>query len=612
MELGYELVKEHLFFRKELRETVYWFIRLRWVAVGVAFAGSWAVYFLWRELPILPLNGILFFVILYNIIFHFIGKRLKLLKPQEVKPFAIFAHTQISLDLLALYLLIYFTGSIYSPLLILVIFHNILAGILLSPISYFMYGIVTIMALGGLITLHKFSILPFQPILLQSLFSPNSLEFHGMLALYFTFTAVILITGFLITSVKLSLKTKGRELLSVSKKPDASAPKLTALYEMVKEMGLCSDLKELMDSATRNAARIMRVKACSIKLLDDQGKTLKFAFTYGLSEDYVSKGSIDIDKSPINRKVIEGSFYAIGKIDEKDYSQYPEDIQREGIASIVYMPLRVEKMVLGVFCVYSNVAYYFADSDVKFFSLMADLTALAIENLKSELDRTWFLQKSAHQLRSPFNAIYSMLKMIRKGYLGPINQDQKETIERCEKRIEMLGDLIKDLLKLGIKRADIYKTIIQPVDIVKIMNVLDSLYRTQALEKGVDITFDIDELIPQIMADKKLIDELLTNLISNAIKYTPPGGNVRVSLTKESKDRVRLEVFDTGIGIPEKDMPRLFSEFFRAENAKAFAEEGTGLGLVIIKEILDRIKGTISVKSKVGEGTCFTCFLPSV
>jgi signal transduction histidine kinase len=276
------------------------------------------------------------------------------------------------------------------------------------------------------------------------------------------------------------------------------------------------------------------------------------------------------------------------------------------------MPLRVEKMVLGVFCVYSNVANYFADSDVKFFSLMADLTALAIENLKSELDRTWFLQKSAHQLRSPFNAIYSMLKMIRKGYLGPINQDQKETIERCEKRIEMLGDLIKDLLKLGIKRADIYKTIIQPVDITKIMNVLDSLYRTQALEKGVDITFDIEELIPQIMANKKLIDELLTNLISNAIKYTPPGGKVRVSLAKEGKGRVRLEVFDTGIGIPEKDMPRLFSEFFRAENAKALAEEGTGLGLVIIKEILDRIKGTISVKSKVGEGTCFTCFLPSV
>jgi hypothetical protein len=264
MELGYELVKEHLFFRKELRETVYWFIRLRWVAVGVAFAGSWAVYFLWQELPILPLNGILFFVILYNIIFFLIGKRLKLLKPQEVKPFAIFAHTQISLDLFALYLLIYFTGSIYSPLLILVIFHNILAGILLSPISYFMYGIVAIMALGGLVTLHKFTILPFQPILLQSLFSPNSLEFHGMLALYLTFTTVILITGFLITSVKLSLKTKGRELLSVSKKPDASAPKLTALYEMVKEMGLCSDLKELMDSATRNAARIMRVKACSI------------------------------------------------------------------------------------------------------------------------------------------------------------------------------------------------------------------------------------------------------------------------------------------------------------------------------------------------------------
>ena len=612
MQLGYELVKEQLFFRKELIERVYWFIGLRWIAAGAALLGSWAAYFLGQNLSVLPLNIIVCFIFLYNVIFLFTWRRLNSVKPPEVKPFTIFAHTQITLDLLALYLIIYFTGGIYSPLLIFVIFHIILAGILLSSASSFIYGMFVLVAIGGLTALQKSTVLPPQPILFQSPLFSYSLEFPGILALYFILGVVIFTSAFLITSVKLSLRTKGREILKVSKDLDVSNNRLTALYEMVKEMGLCSDLQELMDSATRNAATILGVKGCSIKLLDDQRKMLRFSSTYGLSEDYIGRGSIDIEKSPINRKIIQGAFYAIGKIDEKDYFQYPENIRKEGIASMVCLPLRVEKMVLGVFCVYSDVSYYFVDSDIKFFSSMADLTALAMGNLKRELNKTWFLQKAAHQLSSPFNAIYSMLKLMRKGYLGSINQKQEETIKRCEKRIEIFVDLIKDLLELGIKRADIHKTIIHPVEGAKILNALVALYQAQALEKGVDIAFHIEDSIPEILADESLVDDLFTNLISNAIKYTPPGGKIWITLARGDQHQVKFQVSDTGIGISEEDIPRLFSEFFRAKNAKAFIEEGTGLGLVIVKEILDRLRGTISAESKVGEGTCFTCLLRSV
>ena len=155
------------------------------------------------------------------------------------------------------------------------------------------------------------------------------------------------------------------------------------------------------------------------------------------------------------------------------------------------------------------------------------------------------------------------------------------------------------------------KIVIHPVNITKIINVLASLFKTQALEKRIDLSFNIEDSLPEIMADEKLADDLFGNLISNAVKYTPPGGKVQVSLTKENQHQIRFEVSDTGIGIHEEDIPHLFSEFFRAENAKAHVEEGTGLGLVIVKEILDRLRGTISVKSKPGEGTCFTCHLRS-
>jgi two-component sensor histidine kinase/uncharacterized protein YigA (DUF484 family) len=616
LEAGYELVKQQLFFRKELIERVHWFIRVRWFAVGGAVAGAWALSFLEPKFPVLPLSLIALSIFIYNLIFRAACRRLDASKEQEVRPFTNFAHIQISLDLLALYTMIYFTGGVYSPLLMFVIFHIIIAGLLLPPLACYMYSFSSLLATAALVGLVEAKILPEQPILLQSSLFPHLLlaqqSMKEIMLVFAFFGAAVLITAFLITTIRRSLWTKGQDLLKISKDLDASNAKLTALYELVKRMGLCSDLQELLDTATRSVASIMGVKGASIKLLDETRRKLIFSSTYGLSENYLAKGTIDIEKSPINRRIIEGSFVAMGRIDEEDYFQYPEDIRKEGIASMVCLPLRVEKMPLGVFCMYSEISYDFNDNDIQFFSLLSDLTALAIETLRGEINKTWFLQKAAHQLRSPFGAIYSLMKVLRKGYLGPVSEQQQDAMLRCEKRLEMLGTMVNDLLKLGIKRQHQDRAVIQAVDGVKVLRAIEELYGSSASEKGVGVDFVLDESVPELMADEKLLDELFGNLISNAIKYTPSGGKVRVSLAVESEHRVRFEVSDTGIGIPEEDISRLFTEFFRAENAKAQAEEGTGLGLVIAKEILDFLGGSISVKSKVGEGTTFTCLLPSV
>jgi len=243
---------------------------------------------------------------------------------------------------------------------------------------------------------------------------------------------------------------------------------------------------------------------------------------------------------------------------------------------------------------------------------MSDLTAVVIENLRGEINKTWFLQKAAHQLRSPLGSIYSLLKVIRKGYLGAVNGQQQQSLIRCEKRLEKLGVVVDDLLKLGIKRLHRDRATIQAVDATKVMKKVKELWETRASEKRITLEFAIKKPVPKVMADEELLDELFDNLISNAIKYTPPGGTVSVTLAKMGEEAVCFEVCDTGIGIPQEDIPRLFTEFFRAENAKVLSEEGTGLGLAIVKEILDFLGGSISVKSKLGEGTTMTCLLPTV
>jgi K+-sensing histidine kinase KdpD len=611
MRLGYELVKRQLFFQKELIERVSWFIRLRWFAVAAALVGGQVARLLDPRFPVVPVTVISAIILLYNIGFLLAWHHIRGKAPQGVGIFAVFAHVQITLDLAALYAMIGYTGGIHSPLLSFVIFHILLAGILLPTASCFVYGGLALIVTGLLVLLQGTAVLSLRPAVFHGFPLPLEADVQDMAVHYGVFAAVILITAFLTTSLKIGLRAKGRELLQVSRELEATNAKLTALYEMLKRIGSVTDLQELMDLATRNAAGIMGVKACSIKLLDEERKRLHFASAYGLSEDYVAKGTIDIDKSPINRKIVEGSIFSIAKIDEKDCFQYPEDIRREGITSMMCLPLRVEKMVLGVFCVYSDTSHSFDEGEIRFFSLMSDLIALAIETLRSELNKTWFLHKAAHELRSPFNAIYSMLKVIRGGFIGPLNAEQKEMTERCIRRIEMLGDLVNDLLKLGIKRVDVDRARIHPVDGATVLSAQEALFQAQAREKNVTLRFHIDEPLPQIMGDEKLLDELFTNLISNAVKYTPQNGEVQVSLLKEDQNWVRLDVADTGIGIPKEDIPRLFTEFFRAENAKAFAEVGTGLGLAIVKEILDFLHGSISVESQPGQGTRIKCMLPA-
>ncbi|HYA03425.1 MAG TPA: GAF domain-containing sensor histidine kinase, partial [Syntrophobacteria bacterium] len=441
---------------------------------------------------------------------------------------------------------------------------------------------------------------------------PFTLGQPGVLVDYLSVAAAVLFSAFLITSVQESLRAKGRELVKVSKELETSNAKLTALYEMVKEIGTILNLKALMDSAASHAATIMGVKACSIKLLDDDKKHLEFAATFGLSEDYVTMGKIDLDKSPINREIIQGSPYVIGSIEEKDHFQYPENIVKEGITSMLCLPLRGNNMTLGVFCIYGKEDYRFEIKDVDFFSLMGDLTGILVERVKWDLTKSWFIAKVAHNLRSPLNAILSMLKLLRKGYLGPVNTQQDETLERCEKRIQNLGELVGDLLRLGRERTEAGKTQLYPVDPVKIIKPLVTLYQNQSLQKGLRVAFDIQEPIPEVVANEGLLEDVFNNLIGNAIKYTPQGGEVQVQLAGEDHTWVRFEVSDTGIGISEEEMPRLFSEFFRTEAAKNLVAEGTGLGLVIVKEILERLGGKIQVKSKPGEGTSFTCLIPGI
>ena len=609
MDNGHQLMKDQLFFRKELMERIQWFILLRWIAVVLGLAASWSAYFIGYPIAIWPVSATLLFCAAYNGLFA-AWQRRKTSQTADAKNAVIFAHVHFTLDFIALFTIIFFTGGFYSPIVIFIFFHILLTGILLSPPSCYVYSLIVLVVMGCMVVLQATGVLAVPHPLLGYPFAEDGIRSADVIGAYLIFSAAVMVTAYLITSLKTSLRTKGRELLRISRELDGNITKLKALYEMVKEMHTCTDLKALADSATRNAAVIMGVKACSIKLLDDQRRHLKFISAYGLSGRYVEKGPIRIEKSPFNLRVIEGDRFSIGSIDEKDAFQYPEDIQEENISSMICLPLRSEKMIIGVFCVYSGVPNFFSGSDVEFFSLMADLTAIGIENIRNQENKAWFLKKAAHQLRAPLNAAVSMLDMLDKGYHGPVDPGQKAVLSRCRTRISLLGSMVGDLLKIGIKRADRQAYTADAVDVKKKLREVADFYEARASEKNIRFELQIDEAIPSIRTDPQLLDDLFSNLVSNAIKYTPDGGAVSVALSLDKRSHILLDVSDTGIGIPDNDVSNIFNEFYRSENAREYTEQGTGLGLVIVKEALDILQGTIMVESRIGKGTRFVCRFP--
>lgn len=221
--------------------------------------------------------------------------------------------------------------------------------------------------------------------------------------------------------------------------------------------------------------------------------------------------------------------------------------------------------------------------------------------------RAQFTLLVTHELRAPVAAIQSYLKLILDGYVP--QPKIRETLEKAERRAREQLALIADLLELGrIGSADA-RGMVQPVQVEQALREQIDLLTAAAGERKITLHADIEATLPPVLANFDQIKSLWNNLISNAIKYNRDGGRVDISLQRKG-ERLVASVADTGIGIPPEAMKRLFSEFFRADNAKAHSRMGTGLGLSIVKEIVERTGGQITVESELDKGTTFRFWLP--
>ncbi len=215
----------------------------------------------------------------------------------------------------------------------------------------------------------------------------------------------------------------------------------------------------------------------------------------------------------------------------------------------------------------------------------------------------------SHELKAPINAIEGYLDIIIKGYVKDNPQKELEYLTRCRDKAEVLSNLIQDLLSLtSIDSGKITKQM-EPVNVRPILIDILTFTENEAKLKNLTMVNEISEKLPMIIGDKNVLTYLFTNLISNAIKYNKQQGSVRIK-TDMTKDHLIVSVIDTGIGIAQEELDKIFTEFFRSKREEVQRVAGTGLGLNIAKRIAELHNGFIKVSSQLDQGSRFEVYLP--
>jgi PAS domain S-box-containing protein len=223
--------------------------------------------------------------------------------------------------------------------------------------------------------------------------------------------------------------------------------------------------------------------------------------------------------------------------------------------------------------------------------------------VKANLAKSDFLSSMSHELRTPLNAILGFAQLIESG-IPPPSISQKRSVDQILKAGWYLLELINEILDLALIESGKLSLSLEPVSLPEVMRECQVMIETQAQKRGIAVTFPLFEVPYFVMADRTRVKQIIINLLSNAIKYNKPNGSVSVQCCTSPPGRIRISVKDTGHGLSTDKIAQLFQPFNRL-GQEGNSEEGTGIGLVVCKRLIEWMGGVIEVESTVGEGSIF-------
>ncbi len=299
-------------------------------------------------------------------------------------------------------------------------------------------------------------------------------------------------------------------------------------------------------------------------------------------------------------------------------------LKREGVESFVSVPLRAEDDILGIIQLGSRTPRKFKKEELNLFETIGNQLGIAVQRARlyeetkrqaRELEKASKLQADfsamiVHDLRSPLTNIMAVAEVMIQGMFGSVTEEQKTWLSRIQANSHNLVDLVSDFLDVSKLESGYIALKREPTDLGALIQKSIETYRMLALDKKISLKMVSDPSLPPIYADPKRLDQVLTNLINNAIKFTGENGEVEVGAARADGAGVNVWIKDNGEGIPADEIGHIFEKYRQVGSGKQSSHEGTGLGLVICKMIVNAHGGKIWVESEPKKGSTFYFSLP--
>jgi len=411
-----------------------------------------------------------------------------------------------------------------------------------------------------------------------------------------------------------------QELRQLYHKSEQHAVELGILYEVGKEIIATLSLDTMLQTIVDNAVRLAGADKGLLVLIDVRKESLVQIVGHGYDQAQLKAHTFGELQAGLSGWVLrEKAPTLTGDLqnDERNRGIALTSARRSGDRSAAVAPLLIGDQVLGTLTVVNGPSKQtFTPADLNLVAMLASQAAVAIQKAQlyeaaQEADRlkSAFLASMSHELRTPLNSIIGFTGILLQGLVGPLNDEQQKQLGMVMNSARHLLALINDVLDISKIEAGGLELASEPFDVRQVIQRAVQTVTPIADKKGLPLIVEVSPEVGHIVGDPRRVEQILINLINNAVKFTDAG---EVRIRSEIVDnRLVTQVIDTGIGIRPEDVGKLFKPFRQLDTGVARRHEGTGLGLAICDRLVNMMGGKIWVESQWGEGSTFTFTLPT-
>jgi signal transduction histidine kinase len=401
-------------------------------------------------------------------------------------------------------------------------------------------------------------------------------------------------------------------------KQSKKTSRFSLLYHLSRNLSSTLNLKELLDIVTREVTQAMDCEKCAVLLLDEKG-VISYTSTYGFDAENASQIKFKAGEDYVGKVAQDGKPVIIFDA-QCDPTVTAEIVRRENVTSFIHVPIKVKGKIIGVLNADNKRKGNFMEKDVELLSAIGSEVGSAIDNAilyqlekesraeleRQEKERVEFLNALTHELKTPLTSVIAAGELLA----SEAGEDKNPTlrlIQILNKSARDMNERISELLDVAKMEGKGFELKLEEINPGPILEDCLSRVLPQAQANGQSLRLELPPSLPQVYGDRLRLSQIVLNLLQNAVKFTPEGGVITLR-AREEKGSLTIEVEDNGPGIPEEEIENIFRPYYRLKGHENI--RGVGLGLSLVRRLVELHGGKIEVRSELGKGSRFYFSLP--